>query len=131
MDSPNQKQLRSFGFTLGGAFLVLGAFVLWRGKSDHRNLFAGAVLGLGLLLCFWGLVSPRTLSVVYKPWMGFAHFLGGIMTHVLMTVFFFTILLPFTLVRFKDPLRLRRGAASYWEPHKNSEPTLERFQRPF
>jgi hypothetical protein len=48
-----------------------------------------------------------------------------------MTVFYFTILVPFTLIRLKDPLRVRLGGDSYWEPYRNEEPTLERFRRPF
>ena len=53
------------------------------------------------------------------------------MTSVLMTVLFFVLLLPFTLIKLKDPLRLKLGGATYWEPHKNPPATLERFQRPF
>ena len=137
MDSPKQKletekkQLRSFGYLVGGALVLLAAFFLWRGKAEHRALLAGVLGILGLLLLGLGLFSPGSLSVVYRPWMGLSRLLGGVMTHVLMTLLFFTFLLPFTLIRFKDPLRLKWGAKSYWEPYKSPESTLERFRRPF
>jgi hypothetical protein len=131
MDLPKQpsdeKRLRSFGYIVGGAFVALAALSLWREKT-LLALVSGPV---GLLLLVFGHFSPGSLSFVYKKWMGLSRVLGGIMTHVLMTLLFFTLLLPFTLMRFKDPLRLKWGEQSYWEPHKSSKPTLERFRRPF
>jgi hypothetical protein len=35
------------------------------------------------------------------------------------------------IVRFGDPLRKKLGGATYWEPYRPHEPTLERMRRPF
>lgn len=78
-----------------------------------------------------GAVAPLALRLPYRIWMGAAHVLGIVSTHIILSVFFFLVLAPFALIRFKDPLRLRTGIESYWQPRKVSESTLERFRRPF
>jgi hypothetical protein len=125
------EKLRSFGYIVGAAFVLLGAIFLWRGWSREQVLLPGVLLGIGLTLAVLGFLAPAVLIHAYRPWMGLAHYMGTAMTCVIMTVFYFTILVPFTLIRFKDPLKVRLGADSYWEPYRNEEPTLERFRRPF
>ena len=125
------KNLRSFGLAMGGAFSVLAVLVLWRSGSEHRVTFTAALFAVGAVMATLGLTAPGKLVYLYKPWMGFAHYMGIVMTHVLMTVMYFTFLAPFALIRLKDPLRLRMGGSTYWEPYRNPEQTLERFQRPF
>jgi hypothetical protein len=125
------KNLRSFGLLMACALLVLMTLSLWKWGRPHAGwvvpafgVASGAFAGLAVL-------APLSLRVVYRPWMALAHVLGIAMTNVLMTLFYFTLLVPFTLIRLKDPLRARMGGATYWEPHKNPEPTLERFRRAF
>jgi hypothetical protein len=126
-----EKNLKSFGFIMGAAFAILACLVLWR-RGLRLDALPVALLVAGALFAALAALAPRSLVVAYKPWMGLAHVLGQAMTLVLMTVFYFTILIPFTLIRFKDPLRLAfRKDSSYWEPYRNPETTLERFQRPF
>jgi len=125
------KNLRNFGYVMGCAFLLVAGWVLFKSENPNRALFAAGLAGTGLVFAALGGAAPRSLVFLYKPWMGFAHYMGMVMTFVLMTLFFFTLLLPFTLIRLKDPLRLRLGRESYWEPHRNPEPTIERFRRGF
>ncbi len=69
---------------------------------------------------------------LYAGWMRFAVFLGTVMTTLLCTILFFIVLPPFSLIRLKDPLRLRLDDTdSYWEDYEPAEPTIERFQHPF
>ena len=125
------EKLRSFGTTVGAAFVLLGAFFLWRGWSRGQHALPAVLLGIGFTLAVLRLAAPAILVHVYRPWMGLAHCMGTAMTYVIMTVFYFTILVPFALIRFKDPLKARLGGDSYWEPYRNEEPTLERFRRPY
>jgi hypothetical protein len=126
-----EKNLRSFGLLVGCAFTALGAWIFFKSGSEHRLVMAGIPGAVGILLIAFGLLAPLRLATVYKVWMTGAHWLGAVMTPAIMTLFYFTLLVPFTLIRFKDPLRLRLGSTSYWEPYRNAEPTIERFQRPF
>ena len=59
--------------------------------------------------------------------------IGTVVTFVLLSVLYFVFLPIFSLIRFKDPLRLKMPpkATSYWEEHKHHESTLERTARPF
>lgn len=116
---------------MGGVFLALCGWISWKSTSDHLAIYAGVAGGLGGALVLLGTLAPRSLKQVHRAWMAVAVAMGKVMTPVIMTIFFFTILLPFTLVRLSDPLRRKLGAATYWEPHRNVESTLERFQRPF
>ena len=127
---PGRKDLRSFGLLVGGVFCVIGTYLSWR-SSPGLSPMAIACLAAGAPLVVLGAAAPLTLGRVYRIWMGAARVLGIISTHIILSVFFFLVLAPFALVRLKDPLRLRTGLESYWEPRKPSESTLERFGRPF
>ena len=127
------RNLRFFGFLMA-VFLLL----VWRLVSvkfeigpDHRAWLFPLVCAISAGFALVGGFAPRALTFIYKPWMVMAHYLGLVMTTVLMTLFFFTLLVPFTLIKRRDPLRLKLGSKSYWEPHKNPEPTIERFRRAF
>ncbi len=125
------KNLRSFGYLMAGAVLVSGVLYLLRGSPAYRPYVLPALILLGAFFALFAHKAPRRLAPVYRAWMTMAHVLGVVMTNVLMTVFYFTILAPFTLIRVKDPLRKKLGGATYWEPHKNAEPSIERFRRAF
>jgi len=129
--APSLKDLRSFGILVGGVFCCIGATLAWRRPSGLASPPALACILAGAPLVCLGAAAPLALGRVYRIWMGAARVLGIISTHIILSAFFFIVLAPFALVRLKDPLRLRMGLESYWEPHKDSESTLERFGRPF
>jgi hypothetical protein len=104
---------RRFGFLVGGAFLVLGALSVWRGRSV---IVAGVLAGIGLTLAIWALVAPARLGTVYRAWMGIAKVLAPIMTPVFMSVMYFVVLTPVALVRRLaggNPL-ISPGPDSFW-----------------
>src|SRR6266404_2926618 len=86
------RELRQFGFLVGGVFCLLG-LVLWvRGRTHLPFLVPGA------LLIALGVIWPRALKPVYLCWMVPAIWLGFLVSHVLLTVFFFLISTPIGLV---------------------------------
>lgn len=104
---------RRFGFLVGGAFLLLAALGVWRGRS---HIVAGAFGGIGLALAIWALVAPTRLGTVYRAWMGIAKVLAPIMTPVFMAVMYFVVLTPVAIVRRLaggNPL-VARGPDSFW-----------------
>jgi len=104
---------RKFAFTVGAAFLVLGAFVWWRGGETLVRIFGA--LGAGLLVL--GLVVPGQLAPVQRAWMGLAHLISKVTTPIFMGVIYFLVITPISLVMAlvgKRPLRVGAGA-TYWK----------------
>ena len=65
---------------------------------------------------------------LWKAWLKFGHWIGGIMSWVWMPLFYFVIVMPFALIikLFSDPLRVRVGRqSSYWVPKKMPKIDME------
>jgi hypothetical protein len=109
---------RDFGLLVGGVFLALGGWWLYRGRF---TAVASTLLILGATLALLGAVYPQSLVVPNRLWMGMAEAMGFVMTRVILGVVFFLIVTPIGLIRRLtggDPLG-RRGARteSYWKPY--------------
>lgn len=119
------KHGRKFGVTLGIAFLVLAALVLWRG---HESVGRG--LGIvGGFLFVAGLTVPRALRPVERGWMRFALALSKITTPIFMGIVYYLVITPFGLVRRvagKDPLE-HTGEDSVWADHDGSNDLRRMF----
>jgi hypothetical protein len=108
------RHLRQFGLTVGGVFLAIALFFLWRQKPIfHLFVWPGAIL------LFLGLVAPKSLRLVFIGWMAFAMVLGHIVSTILLTLFFFLVVTPVGLAARllgKDFLhrKLDSQAATYW-----------------
>jgi hypothetical protein len=108
------KQLRSFGFIVGGIFAVLGFWpVLFRGEDPRWWIVA-----LAGCLMVPALVFPRSLFWVYKSWMAIGHVLGWINTRIILGAVFYLIVTPTGILRLwlgKDPMgrQLRPDLDSY------------------
>ncbi len=112
----SKKSLRKFGFTIGGIFLIVGLFLLWKNiwlLARGPFIVAGAVLLIGALL------KPERLKNIYKVWMGFAFALGWVVSRFILIILFVLILTPIGLLaklfgkEFLD-LKFRDGKDSYW-----------------
>ena len=58
----------------------------------------------------------ETLRKVWEAWKRFGHFMGDVIGRLVLTVFYFTLFMPFGLgVRFfGDPLAIRASGPSKW-----------------
>jgi hypothetical protein len=104
---------RRFGGVVGGAFLVLGAVLLWRGHS--RVGAAAAAAGAALVVA--ALVVPTRLGPVRAAWMGLAERISRVTTPVFMTLVFALAVVPSGLIARAfghRPLSRARGAKSFW-----------------
>lgn len=123
--------LRKFALVVGGVFLAIGAFALWREAP-----WAPIPLWIGAPLVAVGVVYPRVLRPVYLGWMGLAFVLGTIVTGILLTLFFFLVITPVALF-FKligrDALHreIDREAESYWIAKEYAIPDRSRFEKFF
>jgi hypothetical protein len=88
------KEGRKFGFSVGGAFLVIaGILWFWRGHVTVPVVFGS----LGTLLVLAGLIVPGRLGPIYRGWMGFALLLSKITTPIFMGIVFFLVIAPMGL----------------------------------
>lgn len=121
---------RKFGLTLGVAFLVIGALLLWRGKP----LRADIAFALGALLAVAGLAAPTALGPVERAWMGLAHLISKVTTPIFMGVVYFIVITPLGLLRRAFGRRAAKGGdgpQSFWVPHAPAADRRESMERQF
>jgi hypothetical protein len=99
----DNKQLRSFGFTVGGIFAVIGLWPVLLHNEDPRWW---AVL-LAVLLVGPASVFPRSLAWVYSGWMALGHIIVWINTLIIFGLVFYFVVTPTGMIRRlfgKDPM---------------------------
>ena len=119
---------RKFGFTVGIAFLVIGAVLLWR----QHPIKAYVALGLGGGLALGGLVVPTLLGPVERAWMGLAHLISKVTTPIFMGIVYFVVMMPIGFIRKNvgngSPI-YRKPGQSQWNTHEPTPPS--RMERQF
>ena len=124
-------ELRRFGCTVGGVFLLLAAVSWWRGHVQPPLVFAV----VGTLLVLPALVFPRMLGPVERAWMGLAAVLGAVNTRILLTLVYVLVVTPIAWVRRLggDPLdrKLGTGAPSHWMPRERGPVNPETYRKQF
>jgi hypothetical protein len=109
---------RDFGLLVGGVFLAIGGWWLYRGRFPT---LAPALLMLGATLALLGAIYPKALVVPNRLWMALGEGMGFVMTRVILGVIFFLFVTPIGLIRRLsggDPLgRRARRTESYWKPY--------------
>jgi hypothetical protein len=70
------------------------------------------------------------LKLIWKKWQAFGRVMGDFVARIFMTIFYFTIAIPFGIgVRlFKDPLRLKSPETN-WLKREEREETMENARR--
>ena len=125
-----RTELRKFALTVAIALCVLGAALVWRGKTHYLGCF---ILS-GVLLSF-GIAAPIVLQPLYTAWMALASGMGWVMTRVILTVLFYLVVTPVGLLgrfcgkNFLD-VKLDSSAESYWIPTKG-EPERSDYEQQF
>ena len=146
---------------LFGVFVTL--FGLLQGRWKHKNPLYGAIMLailalLGSLRSMYSLVtgSPADTALIvhavigglslvfvvlgviliknfWHGWKAFGQFLGNWLARVVLTVFYFTIFVPFGLgVRlFSDPLQIKKLPAEFWRPRATGDQKFEDVVRQF
>jgi len=115
MQSENtNKQLRSFGLTVGGIFAVIGIWPTVVRYEDPRWW----ALALAACLLVPALLFPKSLVWVHKGWMALGHVLGQINTRIILGLVFYVVVTPTGFVRRllgKDPMgrQIRPDVDSY------------------
>jgi len=113
---------RSFGVSVGGVLLAFALILLWRRRIGRAEVLGG----IGAVLLAFGLIAPTLLKWPSALWWKFSRALGHVMARFWLTLLFFLILTPVSLVWKmigRDPLDRRRdkwpGWSKYPERYRN------------
>jgi hypothetical protein len=119
--STTPRQIRNFGWLIGGFLILLGAYHYFFGEPALVYLVAiGMVIGIGA----W--VFPSLFRPVYWLWMLVAVVLGWIISRVILTVFFYVVLTPIGWIgrifgkRYMS-LGFDKEASTYWGKREQSQ----------
>jgi hypothetical protein len=119
---------RKFGLTVGLAFAVIGALLVWR----HHPRRATIAFALAAALILAALAIPTLLGPVQQGWMGLAHLISKVTTPIFMGVVYFVVITPIGWARRLGgksmTARAPRGE-SRWVAHTPVE--ADRMERQF
>jgi hypothetical protein len=108
-------------------------FLWWEAKPDA----VVPLLAVGLSLLAISLIFRKAWVYFFRFWMHWiARTMAWVMTHVLLSLFFFLVMSPFVLLlrlfgkRFLDT-EWKDGKDSYWLPREVPECELERYRKQF
>lgn len=123
---------REFGLIVGGVFLLLSVWWLYRGKFPNVSRLT---LYLGAALVLLGLIFPRMLVWPNKGWMALAEMLSFVTTRIILAFVFFAIVTPIGVIKRWlgwDPLHRRAGAnESYWKPYSERQRDPRHYEKMF
>ena len=125
-----KKDLKSFGVTIGSVFLIIAGFLFYKEKGLYVNFFSIGLVFIGL-----SITAPIILQPIYKFWMFFAVIIGWIMSRLILSVLFFSIItLIGTLTRLfgKDFLNLKlKNQDSYWNIRDREHELNQDYEKQF
>ena len=126
----SRKDSKNFGFTIGLILLIIGIFLFMRGTDSFVYFFL-----IGSILIISGGIAPVLLKPFYKIWMIFAVIIGWIMTRIILSVLFFsiiTIIGLFTRLLGKDFLNLNSESnESYWNIRNKAHELNQDYEKQF
>ena len=114
-----KKEIRKFGIVIGIILIIIGVILFWK-----KNISYPMLMITGIFLLVGGLSIPIILKPIYLIWMIFATILGWLMTRVILSLLFFGLITPISLIaRLMGKkfiyLRLDNINNSYWNYRSN------------
>jgi hypothetical protein len=129
--STDKKEIRRFGAVAFVFFGCLCAAGIWFKKPVPVYLF-GALSVFGLTF----IAAPLPLRGVYRIWMKAAHFLGTLVTTLILALTYYLVITPAALIKRLAggrplPRKPDKQTESYWvtraEPSQPSERFIKRY----
>lgn len=127
----SRKELKKFGITIGVVLLIVASVLLYYEKSYYYYFFSGSAFFFA-----FGLVLPKFLLPFHKAWMALAVTLGFFMTRVILSILFFLVFTPMSMIAKlvgKDFLDLKPDEkhGSYWHYREKKEYEPEDTEKQF
>jgi hypothetical protein len=123
---------REFGLVVGGVFVLLGAWWMYRGKFTTAR---DVVIVLGATLLLFGVLFPKALVYPNKAWMLLAEGLSYVSTRIILALVFFLVLTPIGLIKRAmgwDPLHRRSSSLdTYWRPYSKRQLDPRHYEKMF
>jgi hypothetical protein len=118
---------------LGSVRGLINLFSLLAGGSVARPMAVIAQAAIAVVCILFVVLAVRLTPNFWQGWKAFGHFLGNLIARVALTIFYFTIFMPFALgVKwFSDPLHLKMTSAKLWQSRITGDQTLEEVLRQF
>jgi hypothetical protein len=131
LNTTKRSEIRKFGLIAFLFFGCLCAIGIWREKAIIVYFFgAMSLLGMGLIL------FPSPLRPLYEGWLQIAHFIGRLVTILVLTLAYYLVMTPSALIKWLfggRPIAVKpdNTASSYWvdrtEPGQPKERFLKRY----
>lgn len=125
-----KKDLKSFGVIIGIILSLFGLFLFYK-QIDYFIYF----VSVGLTFLSLGLIAPKILKPIYKVWMTFAVIIGWIMTRLILSVLFYSVITGIailTRIIGKDFLNLKiNNKESYWNNRDSDYELNQDYEKQF
>ena len=128
-NSTNNKDVRKFGIVALIFFGCLCALGLWMKKPLPIYLFGFlSFLGLGFILI------PARLRPVHSAWLKIAHFVGKIITILMLAAAYYLVITPSAFIKrlfggLPLPVKPDKKVSSYWVARTEPAQPRERFTK--
>jgi len=123
---------REFGLVVGGMFLLLSGWWLYRGKF---HTVTQVTLPLGAILLLLGIAFPRALIYPNKAWMKLAEGLSYVSTRIILAFVYFFVITPIGVIKRMtgwDPLNRRAARSdSYWRDYSERQRNPRHYEKMF
>jgi len=124
------KKLRSFGITIGIAFIAISGVLLLKHKDSLL------LAGISVLFFLISFVAPVFLNPFYIFWMKLAFVLYWINTRLILSLMFYFIFTPVGLILKllrKDLLdrRIDKTEKTYWKKKEKKELGIASYEKQF
>lgn len=126
-NSTEHKDIRKFGVIALIFFGCLCGVGIWTGKGVPIYLFGTlSLLGLGFI------VIPGPLRPVYGAWLKVAHFIGKMITVMVLTLAYYLVMTPSAFLKrifggAPLPVKPDKNADTYWVTREEKVQPRERF----
>ena len=113
--NPRPATLRQFA---GVSILFFGGMAAWKAWSAGPSAGVYVLAALAAVIGISGLIQPRAVRAIFVGWMILAFPIGWVISHLLLAVAYYVVVLPIGLVfrlTGRDTLALRKPhRSSYW-----------------
>ena len=126
----SKRDIRSFGITMGIILFFISGLLMYYYKESYQITGIIGTMFIGL-----GLTIPVMLKPFYFVWMTFAAILGWVMSRVILSLVFYLIITPISLITRiigEDFLALKKkNLDSYWNHRDSSIELNQDYEKQF
>ena len=130
-NSTDTKEIQKFGVIAFIFFGLLCGLGVWT-----KKLLPAYFFGFLSMIGFSFIVAPQKMRPIYGTWLRIAHFLGRVVTTLILAIAYYVVITPAALIKrlfggAPLPIKLDKKGSSYWvnrnEPAQPKERFLKRF----